>query len=56
MGIPINLNLYQITHKISILTFMVTNSAPNTVVSMIDCFLEYQLINDWNTNLLMTFS
>ena len=45
MEIHIILNLYQIAHKI-IPTFMATNSAPNTDDSIVDCFLEYQLISD----------
>ena len=43
---PIILNLYWMAYKVSILTFMATNSAPNTDVPMVDCFLECQLIND----------
>ena len=40
IGMLIILNLYQVAHKVSMPTFMVTNSAPNTDVSMVHCFLE----------------
>ena len=46
IGIPIILNLYQMACNVSIPTFMVTNSAPNTDNSIVDCFLEYQLTSD----------
>ena len=46
MGMSIILSLYQMAHKVSTATGMATNSAPKTIVSMIDHFLEYQLISD----------
>ena len=46
MGMLIILNSYQIACKVSIPTSMATNSAPNTDVSTVDCFLKYQTIND----------
>ena len=46
MGIPIILHLYWVACKVSTPMFMVTNSVPNTDVSMVDCFLENQLMSD----------
>ena len=43
---PTILNLYWITCKVLILTLIATNSAPNTYVSAVCCFLEYQFISD----------
>ena len=46
MGMTIILSLSQVACKVLILTLMAANSAPNTDVSVVDCFLEYQLISD----------
>ena len=42
----ITLNLCWIACKVLIPTFMATNSASNTDISMEDYFLEYQLTSD----------
>ena len=46
MGIPIILRFNKIVHKVLIPKIMATNSAPNTDISIVDSFLEYQLIRD----------
>ena len=46
IGMPIILNLYWMACKISTPTFLATNSVQKTDNSMIDCFLEYHMIND----------
>ena len=45
-GMPHILNFYQVASMVSTLAFMATNSAPKTETSMVDYFLEHQLIND----------
>ena len=44
--IPIILNLYWMACSVSTPTVMATNTVPNTDDSMVDCFLEYHVIND----------
>ena len=47
---PIILELYQMAHMVSKQNFMATKSAPKTDVSMVDCLLEYQVINFFQIN------
>ena len=47
IGAPTILNLYWMAYKVSTLNFIATNFVPNTDVSLVNYFLEYQVTSDF---------